>query len=103
MGTERDGHAKNAPQEGITNKPNVAKYSSLPLPLIPPLMDQGDFDSHISNPALRHLTKKACHGDQDLIDTATLPGSIFASFALSPLGGLLIVGAGQDGTATNTP
>ncbi len=101
----QDRHAKNTPQGGITNDPNIAKYSSLPLPLIPPLIvsDQGDFDSHISNPALRHPTKKAFHGDQALLDTAALSGSTFASLALAPLGGLLIVGAGQDGNAKNTP
>jgi hypothetical protein len=46
---------------------------------------------------------KAFCCDQALLDTAALVGSIFASLALAPLGGLLIVGAGQDGNAKNTP
>jgi hypothetical protein len=37
------------------------------------------------------------------LDTAALSGSTFVSLALAPLGGLLIVGAGQDGNAKNTP
>ncbi len=104
MGAGQDGHAKNTPQGGITNDPNVAKYSSLLLPLVPPLIgDQGDFDSHIRNSALCHPKKKAFHGDQALLDITALLGSTFASFALAPLFGLLIVGAGQDGNAKNTP
>ncbi len=86
MGTELDGHAKNTPQIGITNNLNVAKYSSLPLPLIPLVIDdQEDIDGHISNPALRYPTKKAFHGDQASLDTAALLGSTFASFALALL------------------
>ncbi len=74
---------------------DFAWYPTLPLPLFPHVIgDQGDLDDHISNPALRHLTKKAFHGDQASLDTATLLGSTFASLALAPLGGLLIVGAG---------
>ncbi len=65
--------------------------------------DQGNLDAHISDSALRHPTKKASCGDQALLDTAALLGSTFASLALAPLGGLLIVGAGQDGNAKNTP
>ncbi len=104
VGAGQDGHAKNTPQGGITNDPNVVKHSSLPLPLVPPLTsDQGDLDSHISNPALGHPTKKSFHGDQALLDTAALLGSTFASLAMAPLGGLLIVGPGQDGNAKNTP
>jgi hypothetical protein len=94
VGTGQDGHAKNTPRGGITNGPNVAKYSSLSVPLVPPLIgDQGDFDSHISNPALCHPTKKAFCSDQALLDTATLLGSTFATLASTPPGGLLIVGA----------
>jgi hypothetical protein len=104
VGAGQDGHAKNTPRGGITNDSNVAKYSSLPLPLVLPVIgDQGDLDAHISNPALRHPTKKAFRGDQALLDTAALLGSTFASLASAPLGGLLIVGAGQDGNAKNTP
>jgi hypothetical protein len=64
--------------------------------------DQGDLDAHISNPALHHPTKKVVRGDQALLDTTALSGSIFASLSLVPLGGLLFVGAGQDGNAKNT-
>ncbi len=67
MGAGRDGHAKNTPRGGTTNNPKVAKYSSLPLPLVPPVIgDQGDLDAHISNLALRHPTKEAFRGDQAL-------------------------------------
>jgi hypothetical protein len=38
-----------------------------------------------------------------LLDTAALLGSTFASLALAPLGGLLIVGTERDGSAKNTP
>jgi hypothetical protein len=104
VGAGWDGNAKNTPQGGITNDPNVAKYSSLPFPLVPPVIgDQGDLNAHISNPALLHLMKKAFHGDQALLDTAALLSSTFASLDLAPLGGLLIVGAEQDGNAKNTP
>ena len=97
MGMQRIPHS-------INNDPNVAKYSSLPLPLVPHVIgDQGDLDAHISNPALCHPMKKAFHGDQALLDTATLLGSTFASLALAPLGGLPIVGAVRDGNAKNTP
>ncbi len=105
-GAGQDGHAKNTPQRGITNDPNVAKYSSLrlPIPFVSPLIgNQGDFDSHISNTALRYPTKKAFCGDQASLDTAALLGSTFASLALDPVGGLLIVGAGRNGNAKNTP
>jgi hypothetical protein len=44
VGTGQDGHAKNTPQGGITNNLNFAKYSSLPLPLVPHVM--GDQCSH---------------------------------------------------------
>jgi hypothetical protein len=64
--------------------------------------DQGHLDAHISDPALYHLTKKAFRGDQASLDTVTLLGSTLASLALAPLGGLVIVGAGQDGNAKNT-
>ncbi len=60
--------------------------------------DQGDLDAHISNPALHHPTKKAFSGDQSLLDTAALSGSTFASLASA-----LIVVAGRDGNAKNTP
>jgi hypothetical protein len=103
MGAGQDGHAKNTPRGGITNDPNVTKYSSLPLPLIPPVIgDQGDLVAHISNPAMRHPTKEAFLGDQALLDTTAFLGSTFATLALAPLGGLLIVGAGQDANAENT-
>jgi hypothetical protein len=104
MGTGLDGHGKNTPQGGITNNLNFANYSLLPLPLLPHVIgDQGDLDAHISNPALHHPAKKAFRGDQALLDTAALLGSTYASLALAPLGGLLIVGTGQDGNAKNTP
>jgi hypothetical protein len=103
VGAGQDGHAKNTPQGGITNNLNFTQYSSLPLPLVPHVIgDQGDLDAHISNPALCHPMKKAFHGDQALLDTATLLGSTFASLALAPLGGLPIVGAVRDGNAKNT-
>jgi hypothetical protein len=80
---------------------------SIPLyhyPSPPPVIDdQGDLDAHTSNPALHHPTKKAFCSDQALLDTAALLGSTFASLASAPLGGLLIVGAGQNGDAKNTP
>jgi hypothetical protein len=38
VGAGQDRHAKNTPQGGITNDPNVAKYSSLLLPPVPPLI-----------------------------------------------------------------
>jgi hypothetical protein len=60
-------------------------------------------NAHISNPALCHLTKKVFHGDQALLDTTALLGSTFASLASAPLGGLLIMGTGQDGNTKNTP
>jgi hypothetical protein len=47
--------------------------------------------------------KKVSRSDQVLLDTAALLGSTFAFLALARLGGLLIVGAGQDGNAKNTP
>jgi hypothetical protein len=104
VGAGQDGHANNTPQGGITNDLNFAKYSSLSLPFVPHVIcDQGDFNAHISNPALRHPIKKAFCGDQALLDTAAFLDSTFASLALAPLGGLLIVGAGQDGNAKNTP
>ncbi len=38
---------------------NFAKYSPLPFPLVPPVIgDQGDLDAYISDPALRHPTRK---------------------------------------------
>jgi hypothetical protein len=89
-----DGHAKTAPQGGITNNLNFSQCFSLPLPFVPYVIDdQGDLNDHISNPALCHPTKKAFHGNQALLDTAALFDSTFTSLALAPLGGLLIVGA----------
>jgi hypothetical protein len=58
VGAGQDWHTMNNPRGGITNDPNVAKYSSLPSPLVPPVIgDQGDLNAHISNPALCHPTK----------------------------------------------
>jgi hypothetical protein len=65
--------------------------------------DQGDFDAHISDPALCHPVKKVFHGDQAWLDTFALLGSTFSCLASAPLGGLLFVGAGQLGNAKNTP
>ncbi len=62
--------------------------------------DQGDLDAHISNPALHHPTNKAFRCDKALLDTTALLGS---TFGFVPPGGLLFVGAGQDGNAKNTP
>ncbi len=95
MGAGQDRHAKNTPEGGITNDPNVAKYSSLPLPLLSPVIgDQGDLRAHINNLAMHHPTNKAFRGDQASLDTTALSGFTFASLTLDPLGGLLIVGAG---------
>jgi hypothetical protein len=104
VGAGRDGYAKNTPWGEITNNPNDAKYSSLPLSFLPPLIgDQGNLDTYISNPALRQLTKKAFRGGQALLDIAALLSSSSASLALAPLGGSLTVGAGIDRHAKNTP
>jgi hypothetical protein len=73
VGAGQDGHAKNTPLGGITNNLNFAQCFSLPSPFVPHGMgDQGDLDTHISNLALRHLKKKAFHGDQAWLDTAAL-------------------------------
>jgi hypothetical protein len=86
------------------HKENDAKYSSLPLSLVPPFVgDQGDLDAYIGDPALRKPTKKAFRGGQALLVTAALLTSSSASLVLAPLGGSLILGAGQDGHAKNTP
>jgi hypothetical protein len=82
VGDRQDGHAKIAPQGGITNNLNFAQKSSLTLPLVPRVIgDQGDLDTHISDPALYHLIKKAFRGDQALLDIAAFSGPTFASLA----------------------
>jgi hypothetical protein len=60
VGAGQDGHTKNTSQGDITKNPNDAKYSSLPLSLVPPLVgDQGDLDAYIGNTALHQPTMKA--------------------------------------------
>jgi hypothetical protein len=59
VGTRQDGHAKIAPQGGITNNLNSAQYSSLPLPPVPHVIgDQGDLDAHTSNLACTTRQRK---------------------------------------------
>ncbi len=104
VGAGQDGHAKNTPRGVITKIPNDAKYSSLPLFLVPPFVgDQGDLDPYIGNLALRKPAKKVFRGGQASVVTATLLTSSSTSLVLAPLGGSLILSAGQDGHAKNTP
>ncbi len=104
VGAGQDGHAKNTPRGDITKILNDAKYSSLPLSLVPPFIgDQGDLDAYIGDPASRQLTTKAFRGGQASLVTVALSTSASASLVLAPLGRSLIVGAGQHGYAKNTP
>jgi hypothetical protein len=65
VGVGRCGHAKNTPQENITNDPDDAKYPSLPLSLISPFVgDQGVLDAHIGNPVLYKPTNTVFCGGQ---------------------------------------
>jgi hypothetical protein len=101
VGTGRDGHTKNTPQENMTEDPDDAKYLSPPLSLIPPFIgDQEVLDAHIGDPVLRKPTN--CSGQAPLI-TAALLTSASTSTVFAPLGRTRIVGTGQDGHAKNTP
>ncbi len=77
------GQGKNiedVPQGDINKNSNDAKYSSLPLSLVPPsVVDQGNLDAYISNPASRQPTKKAFSSDQAFLVTTTLLTSSTAS------------------------
>jgi hypothetical protein len=102
-GAGQDRHAKNTPLGDITKNPNDAKYSSLPLFLIPPFIgDQGDLDAYIGNPVLRHSIKKAFRGSQASLVTTTLLTFSSASLVLALPSRSLKVGAGLDGHVKNT-
>jgi hypothetical protein len=104
VGAGQDGNAKNTPQGFITKDPSDAKYSSLPLSFVCLFVgDQGYLDAYIGNSALHKPTKKAFCGGQTLLVTTALLTSSSTSLVLAPLGGSLIVGTGQDGSAKNTP
>jgi hypothetical protein len=59
VGVGQDGHAKNTPRGDITKNLNDAKYSSLPLSLVPPFVgDQGDLDANMATQCCANQQRK---------------------------------------------